>query len=377
MNYHRHFVLVSAALICLGIASKSTGEILFEETFDSQPDFTSTMHTTSQPQFANLGAVIPDGWYGLYQSTWWSPEKGLPFKHASMEILASNIEKTRNGTGKAMVNWRESYVTGGGYAFNSDSQLIKYLGQEYDELYVEFWIAFSPNWWQRTVGNEANWQSKIFRVGSWSQSGDIESGINGDIGPLYLWDYKKDAYGVRNFFSVRGGPWGANYAFPSGSYTSEQSLNYTSSTKGMAVGGGDPQVLDQVSGGFLANFGGATSHDQVFGAAGHWTKMGFHVKKNSAIGAADGTLSVFINDERIVHRTNIPWVEDNGTGVHPGWNYFAIGGNDYFAPFPNKDQFEDWYSIDDIVVRSDLPTDLSTGVKLGYEPMPPGNLEVK
>jgi hypothetical protein len=38
-----------------------------------------------------------------------------------------------------------------------------------------------------------------------------------------------------------------------------------------------------------------------------------------------------------------------------GWNFFAIGGNDYFQPYPNADRHEDWYAIDDIVVRDSLP----------------------
>ena len=332
--------------------------VIFSENFDDQPDFTGQMHSTSQGQFANLGATVPDNWYGLYQNKRFTVEKGFPGTHHSVEILASNAGKARGGTGKSMVNWRESYITEGGYAFNSDGQLIKYLGQEYDEIYVEFWIAFSPDWWHRPVGNTGNWQSKIFRVGSWSQSGNIESGINGDIGPLYIWDYKRDAYGTRNFYTMRGGPWGNNYNF-NGQYYTEPNPNYSSNTKGMEAGGADPQVLDQVNGGFLADFSGNANHEQVFGPAGHWTKMGFYVKKNSAIDIADGVLKVFMNDQRIVNNTNIPWVQANANSVHPGWNYFAIGGNDYFRPEPNEDAYEDWYSLDDLIVRDSLPENLT------------------
>jgi hypothetical protein len=43
---------------------------------------------------------------------------------------------------------------------------------------------------------------------------------------------------------------------------------------------------------------------------------------------------------------NITWIIDDGTGRHLGWNYVAIGGNDYFQPYPNADPHEEWYTIE-------------------------------
>lgn len=343
-------------------ASKRNGDrestvTLFHDDFNDQPDFTAEMYSTDAAQYGDQGYTVPNAWTGFYQSKQFTPSNGYPTKHDSFEILTSNSDKAMGGTGKSMVNWRESYETAGGYKFNSDSQLIRLLDKEYDELYVEFYISFSDNWWSRTPGNDANWQSKMLRIGSWSGQGDLESGINGDIGPLMIWDYKKDQYGVINFHTLRGGPWGENYEF-NGQFPSEYSWGYTWRTEGMAVGGGNPQVVDQVNGGFLVDAADPISHDQLFGAAGHWTKVAIYVKKNSAIGVADGLASIFINDQRVRHHSNVPWVQANTGNLFPGFNYFAIGGNDYFAPFDNSQQFEDWYSIDSVTCLSGLPEGL-------------------
>ena len=186
-------------------------ELLFEENFDDQPDFTTTMHTTDTKQTAADGYKIPEGWTAIYQGTEWSPEKGYPDKHASHEILGTNADKARGGKGKSMVNWRESVTQDSGRVrWNSDSQLIKApISDKYpqgtDELYVEFWIRFSENWYQRG-DYDGGWTSKIFRAASWTPGGNYISGAKRDLGPMFYWDYKADNYGIRNITAFQGGP---------------------------------------------------------------------------------------------------------------------------------------------------------------------------
>jgi hypothetical protein len=351
MDHHRHLVLVSTALICLGIASKSTGEILFEENFDSQPNFTSTMYSTAQAQKEREGQTLPERWDSLYQGTQWSPELGYPNNHASLEILSGNTDKAFGGEGKSAVMWRESFsLSWKNWA--SDSQLVKFLDEQYPQMYIEFYVRFSPEFYGRD--NASNFTSKIFRVGSWDGVGDEFSGFQGALGPIYLWDYKRDIYGLRSLHSFRGGPWGENYTF-NGEYPQYKSLNYGSHTKGQAEGGGDPQLVDRVYGGFLADITSVISHNQVFGEGAQWTKVAFFLRMNSAPGVADGILRQWINDQRISNQEDIPWVQESATNNMVGWNFLAIGGNDYFQPYPNEDLYEDWYAIDNLVVRSSMP----------------------
>jgi len=256
--------------------------------------------------------------------------------------------------------------------FESDSQLIKAPidpsnPEGTEELYVEFWLKFDQDWYQRDY-YEAGWFSKIFRCASVAIPGNFFSGgSSGDLGPMLYWDYAADVFGLRNRLAFRGGPHGENYKKTDVDNNHGGSLNFTFDLKGQAVGGGDSQLpnLDPEN---AAAHGTNLLHEitsepfpthrSVFGAADTWTKLAFYVKMNSAPGAKDGVMSQYINDHRVVHYSSIPWIEASGSKMVK-WNLISIGGNDYFHPYPNADKFEDRYTIDDIVVSDSLPETLA------------------
>lgn len=331
--------------------------VLFQDSFDDQPDWHNLMYTLEQSQNVAGGDTLPVGYQFLYMEDRYNPEAGDLDKGRSIEILAANADRARGGTGKSAVFHRESHDRGFNN-FASDAQLVSVLDSDYDELYAEFWIRFSPNWFQRT-GTGA-WQSKMFRFGSWSRIGSPLNGAAGEVGPRFIWDYKRDDFGVRNLMGMLEGPHGSTAYV---SHPRNGSLNYTTSTAGQGVGGSDPQIPNLVDGGFLIDLGGApTTHEQIFGTTDVWTKMAFYVKMNSAPGVADGVLMQWINDEQFNNTRDIPWVTDD-PATNPNlemvkWNYFAIGGNDYFQAYPNEDKFEDWWAMDDLVVRDSIPESL-------------------
>jgi len=328
--------------------------VIFSENFNDQPDFTSTMYSTDGAQQARFGYTLPDNWDSLYNGTVWSPEQGYPDNHASLEILSANSDKARGGVGKSAVNWRESYSKSWSN-WASDSQFIKFLNADYEELYVEFYIRFSQNFYGRN--NASNFISKLFRLGHYRGTGNEFSASKGDAGPMLYWDYKRDDYGVRNVFHLRGGPPGENYKF-NNQYTTGGSDNFVSDLQGIGPNGQDSTLIDVVNGGLMADFGSSAEHAQVYGPGEEWTKVAFYVRMNSSPTATDGIFRQYINDSMTVNWTDIPWVMENEGNRMVGWNFFAIGGNDYFQPYPNEDRFEDWYAIDDIVVRASLPEGL-------------------
>src|SRR5690554_472197 len=146
-------ILTSATL--LGAAA-TQAEVIFKESFDSQSDWTSTMHSTVSSQEAQKGDRLPGNWDAIYQGTRWAPETGFPNNHASLEILGKNSEKARGGVGKSAVFWRESY-SAGWKNWASDAQLVKLLGREFDQLYIEFWIKFDDNWFGRKPQETSGW----------------------------------------------------------------------------------------------------------------------------------------------------------------------------------------------------------------------------
>ena len=160
--------ILIASLFSMSLFTKA--DVLFTESFDDQPDFTSTMHDSTRGgrEIWN-GAILPEGWDAMFQGTQWSPETGYPDNHASFEILASNADKARGGTGKSMVNWRESYNAGWNN-WASDSQLIKYLDKQHDEIYIEFWISFG---W-RGIWQALKWSHVLGHA--WNQAGTPSTG---------------------------------------------------------------------------------------------------------------------------------------------------------------------------------------------------------
>lgn len=339
--HHRWAWIASLALV----SHLAQAEVLFTDNFDDQPDFTSTMHGDGQTIERVRGHIFPDGWDRLYQGTKWSPETGHPDKHASLEILAANADKAKGGTGKSAVFWRESHSRGW-KNWASDAQFIKVLDGDHPELYIEFDIRFSDNWYQRQ-NIPSPFASKIFRVGHWNRKDAIYNGNKNAVNPRFIWQYKADNYGLRNVFAFLQGPPGNSANLSQGG-----SYNYRSHLLGHGPGGSDPALKSLTSGQLLTELTGNVTHEDVFGPAEQWTKVAFYVKMNSAPGAADGVFRQWIRGHQVTNMENLVWIDHSHKGKMLGWNYFAIGGNDYFQAYPNEDRFEDWYAIDNVVVAT-------------------------
>ena len=225
--------------IFLGLPLVSNGQIIFEESFDSQSDYVS-----SDP-------LDLSGWsFKRNGEDQWSPSTGFPTKHDAFEILSTNSDKARGETGKSFVAWRESYDPGW-KQWNSDGMLLKYLPEGRDQLYVSFYVRFSESW-------TPSGASKLFRLYSWDENSGtpFDFFADGDAGPIFLWDYAyNDSYGVRNQHAYRGGPHGENYAFLEGDIQGlprslvnlgDLSMNFTTDTVGMSVDGSTPKLTDHV-----------------------------------------------------------------------------------------------------------------------------------
>lgn len=382
-------------LIGMAYVQTATSEVLFEENFDNQPDWTSGLDvnaTSASPsgkpdrvQSASTH-VIPEGWFSVRQDPVWAPSTGHPDRHESIEILGSNADKARGGVGKSFVSWRDSYDAGWNY-WGSESMLVKYFPEGYDSIYVEFWIRFGDNWTREYVSGKPSAASKLFRVSSWSGEGsEYQAFGGGELGPIALWDHNINSYGMRNAVAFRGGPHGDNYGFSSGDISGlprqtigsgDLNMNFTRDVVGMDVDGSNPEIVDRVNGGYISNDPYENiSHNQIFGPGGSWTKMAFFVKMNSSPGANDGVFKQWLNGEQILNVTTIPWIRPSSTeNQNAKWNLVAIGGNDFFQTYDNSVRREEWYSIDDVVIRTDIPSDLM-GEPIASPPAPPTSIEV-
>ena len=67
----------------------------------------------------------------------------------------------------------------------------------------------------------------------------------------------------------------------------------------------------------------------------------------------DGVLMQWLDDKRIVHLYNIPWVRAGFNMVQ--WNAIGIGGNHNMSNYPNSERYEDWWAMDDLEVWNGIP----------------------
>jgi hypothetical protein len=370
------------ALVGMSGPFAAQAEVIFEENFDDQPDWTSAMHSSDTVQSADTH-IIPEGWYSIRQDPVWAPSTGHPDRHESIEILESNADKARSGS-KSYVSWRDSYDAGWDY-WGSESMMVKYFPQGYDQLYVEFWVRFDDNWMREYVQGTDAAGSKMFRISSWrgeGQGNEYQAFGGGDLGPIFIWDHNITGYGVRNAMSLRGGPHGDNYGFVTGDIedaprslvgSGDLNMNFTGDVQGRGIDGTTPKIPDKLNGGFITTDPYASvSHDQIFGPGDTWTKMAFFVKMNSSPGAKDGVLIEWMDDQQIFKLETIPWIRPSTTeDENAKWNLVAIGGNDFFQTYPNDQRHEEWYAYDDLVIRTDIPSYLKTDTALAPPSAPP------
>ena len=333
------------------------GGVIFSDNFDAQPDWTSGMFSTDRVQIADTH-TIPEGWFAVRQDPEWAPSVGNPGGHESIEILASNTDKTRSGTGKSYVSWRDSTIGSEYYRWNSDSILAKHFSAGLNELYVEFWIKFSPDW----TPDGLTGVSKIFRVSHWdgTPSGIFGYGGNRFNGPVFFWDYKGDDSNTRNAHAYRGYPIATNYLMTNPApinlpRTGNTSYNFAENLRDFNNDGTNehnPQgPIDFVTGEVVD---GLVSHAGLWG---DWRKIGFYLKMNSAPGLYDGVLKQWIDDYLVFSNIEMPWAGDE-TATMPKWNVVALGGNDHFHIYPDEDKRQEWYAIDDVLIRDSLPENL-------------------
>jgi len=347
-------------------------EVIFEENFDDQPDWHSAMYSTSRVQVAGSDR-IPLGWSAIRQDPSWGTSVGYPGGRESIEILQEGSKKARGGTGKSFVAWRDS-TDDQMWRWNSDSILAKHFEEGHEEIYARFWIKFSPDW--TPLGQTGS--TKLFRISHWNEEGSIFGYGNDRFnGPVLFWNYEANDYGARISLTKRGYPIAENYTInnpPVPNWPRSQGpLNFNENIRDL-----DGDGLEDQSNVSLLNLitneplvGPIVSHDEVWGD--RWHKIEFHVRMNSRAGALDGVLRMWIDDQLVVENVTMPWI-GYGADSMPKWNIVALGGNSHFHAYPNSDRRQEWYSIDNVLVRSSLPPERLSDQRRA--PSPPQNISI-
>ena len=297
------------------LCSNAYAAVLFEDNFDSSPDWQSNQ-TTSKDNGGEDIAVVddpsdgcigdrcpPSGWYGYYVAASYWADRG-----EDTYLLSS--EGAYGGTGKGLTYNHESVGTWAG------GRLFIWLGETgYDELYARMRIKYEVGWeWNNGAGNA---QQKWMRISSfwgdalgapaepWNQYQSI--GLNESV--FYPDMYYNGAFESLSFqVACNASP----------NYVEVDWMNYP----------GYPAIDD-----------------------GQWHVLEYRVKMNSVPGIADGEYESWVDGAQFNVRTDIEW-RQAGSVTTWGWNCVLPLDNMYTSFDPSIHKEQKLY-MDDIVISTE------------------------
>lgn len=347
---HRLFVMVGVLLLML--CTTASAAVVFQENFDNQADWSVSQRTdTATSCYSNCS--VPTGWTGYYNGLSYCP--GGPGNN-NMYIRSANA---RGGTGKAITYYDESCVD---YFEDSDGQLFKDFGQEYDELYIRFYIKFQTGYqWENDLNNPP--QHKLIHLQHYCGSGNpfayrgqTNYDCNKPFAIVGIYIYNNTLYYYFNAACeedcMSSGPCCAPYSWDAGA-----------GWDGMDIAA-------------LGNF------NTLLGD-GNWHYMEFRFKINTNTGTTfknDGIHTFWLDGVQRYTTTTFPYGQAGGdTNPRRGFRIMTIGGNNSnrWTRSCSGTSCEQWYAIDDLVVATEYigpgtPPSLLPPEKLGISP-PTGN----
>jgi chitinase len=356
--------LILPLFILPGIASAA---VIFEDNFDAQANWTINPNSMTDKTDGSSGTCYtpaaacatppPTNWTG-----WRVEGPASPTLHNTLTIDATN---KRGASGKGLTVWIQANSPTAS-AWTSDSLLVKYLGADYNELYIRYWQQFSPSWqwWSGAQSPE----EKFFRVTHyWDKRTDDPYNVMSQMHPMMLFQMAKWAGGTSNASAM------PEFRYETTYYPTEATPP-----------GVDNAAVYYGTGNYSGT--GPEWNTANLPGDGQWHRWDFHVKLNSAPGVADGVFEIFIDGgdthgnagTPFYRKTDLAW-SDQGSANSPrkGWNMNILGGNAYnfYSAYA-----EQWYAFDDVVVSTTpLPDNyvIGGGTSDRVAPAAPSGLSVK
>ena len=297
--------------ICLGWGLSSEGAVIFEDNFDSQPEWSKTAVPGASNECDYLPCTgAPNNW-----TTWRAAPWEMPVR-PPISITSSIAPDHTTGAGKAFFVQVQNINSDPNFA--SDAIIAKKFSQDYQELYIRFWLRTQTGWnWSPNINNA----HKIIHLFHYDGVGNFfQNGTSGSESPLTFFDLATGhTYGTSMYyFTYRCSPVSSYYC----------------------TGGPDNDVLRPL------NSGQSTAAGNW--ADGRWHRYDLHFKMNTS-GLANGIAEFSYDGKLIVSRNTIQWIL-NGTPAGTGWNSLSVGGNS--DTYWSGGSAEQWYAIDDLVVST-------------------------
>lgn len=313
-----------------GLAESLMAAVLFEDNFNAWNNFTIPQGTSGSANCYS-SCSLTNNWtaYNTYMTQCGAGVTGRPGNNS---IYINNLsgypvgsQTCRGGSGKCWTKWQEACLNPGNNFDDADANFGYDLGGEYENIYLRFFIKFPTS----------------FTI------------IDGQA--FKLWH-------AQHYNGAGASPW---------NYFERDTNNQPVSAGGIrradgnyidlfAEGRGYPNYYAH---GFM--FWRIGTYDQAKAAGGmmdgNWHSIEIRLKRNSAIGVADGALEAWFDG--IKKTTWIDYPADdinftNGGSDLRGWRFISIGGNNMSWTTACSDgsgnmaDCEQWYAIDDVVIST-------------------------
>ena len=333
---HVYYIIHGLFILCVLLMCFSAhAEIIFEDSFEYQSEWTIPQFATSYPFCDAPGTCDPypdppenwTGWLSGQSHCTDGPGSNNMYINAVPGYPIELTGADRSGSGKCLTFWDESCVD----SFeDSDGQLSKSFAFS-DDIYIRFYIKFSSDytWSDKTIEPRGIYMHKLLHVRYWKGNTSSFDNAHDDNRP----------------YSIAGIWVDQDLSYPRvwyyAGYRCEKEANCN----------GTPSCPDmqQVQ---LGNF------NEVLGD-GQWHCFEMHFKMNTNNDStfhADGVHRFWLDGELKLNTNNIPW-SDNGSDISPrrSWNYVSLGGNNWnrWTKSCSGTECEQWYAIDDVVISTE------------------------
>ncbi|SET76993.1 hypothetical protein SAMN04487962_12237 [Marinobacter segnicrescens] len=345
------------ALTALTLPVATANEtLIFDAEFDKQENWAPKVRSQRYRFEGDTGWVpdIPENKPGKFDFYYLS-ESWHPSDYPEKKPVVQITDDFPGYSGRrAFVMWDESY--GGPGSWGADSVMTKDLGQEYDELYLELRIKFSPDWiWEDIQQGSGQSVMKLLRCRRYSGittqnrfsffGEDARSGS-----PVAIFDLKSWTTSTGNWLRPLMHIYG--YSHPDYYKTEQDYFGFGSDYK------------TKIENGVKVN-GRSLSWADVF-LDGNWHTIGMYLKMDSQAGAGDGQVKVFIDGDPVIDANDVPWRRVGDESIK-GWNECSLGGNINNVPFDSSERYEQWYAVDTFKIHRTLPN----------KPNPPSDIKIQ
>ena len=309
------------------VTTTTNPNVIFEDDFDSHPDWSPTQGVIPQSGDVNCPAPCssaPNGYNGYRIAASRYSDAG----HNTLNIDSTN---DRFDNGKAFTYWSEVCDSCG---WASDGLIdVKLDAAGYKDLYVRYYIKFDPNWqWKQGAPSP---QQKLIHISNYDGAGNqwsyFQTGSHHPITSGGLAKWNNGNSDISHYAGFRY----ENVYYP------DYATPYHDRSMSFYVGTG--------------NYGGSGDDfwDTGMMGDGQWHSFEYHVKANSDVGVPNGEYHFWIDDQIVANITDLSWA-DSGSQVSPRklWNYVQLGGNNFNHYAPQSQEPEQWYAIDDLVIST-------------------------